>query len=79
MQVEAIQKSYRRWAPVYDLTFGRITQGGQVVGLVPLEQQVTEGEQLVLRFGRQRDVEGGQAAGKGVLAHAAGDGVWRLR
>ncbi len=29
MQVEAIQKSYRRWAPVYDLTFGRITQGGR--------------------------------------------------
>ena len=31
MQVEAIQKSYRRWAPVYDLTFGRITQGGRVL------------------------------------------------
>ena len=30
MQVEAIQKSYRRWAPVYDLTFGRITQGGRL-------------------------------------------------
>lgn len=30
MQVEAIQKSYRRWAPVYDLTFGRITQGGRI-------------------------------------------------
>ncbi len=29
MQVEAIQKSYKRWAPVYDLTFGRITQGGR--------------------------------------------------
>lgn len=31
MQVEAIQKSYRRWAPVYDLTFGRITQGGRLL------------------------------------------------
>ncbi|MCC6517892.1 MAG: methyltransferase domain-containing protein, partial [Tabrizicola sp.] len=31
MQVEAIQKSYRRWAPVYDLTFGRITQGGRKI------------------------------------------------
>lgn len=31
MQVEAIQKSYRRWAPVYDLTFGRITQGGRIL------------------------------------------------
>ena len=31
MQVEAIQKSYRRWAPVYDLTFGRITQGGRAL------------------------------------------------
>jgi phosphatidylethanolamine/phosphatidyl-N-methylethanolamine N-methyltransferase len=31
MQVEAIQKSYRRWAPVYDLTFGQITQGGRLL------------------------------------------------
>ena len=31
MQVEAIQKSYRRWAPVYDLAFGRITQGGRIL------------------------------------------------
>lgn len=31
MQVEAIQKSYRRWAPVYDLTFGRITQSGRIL------------------------------------------------
>ena len=31
MQIEAIQKSYRRWAPVYDLTFGRITQGGRIL------------------------------------------------
>lgn len=29
MQVEAIRRSYARWAPVYDLTFGRITQGGR--------------------------------------------------
>jgi hypothetical protein len=26
----------------------RVAQGGQVVGLVPLEQQVAEGEQLLL-------------------------------
>lgn len=31
MQVEAIQKSYRRWAPVYDVTFGQITQGGRIL------------------------------------------------
>jgi phosphatidylethanolamine/phosphatidyl-N-methylethanolamine N-methyltransferase len=31
MQVDAIQRSYRRWAPVYDLTFGRITQGGRIL------------------------------------------------
>lgn len=31
MQVDAIQKTYRRWAPVYDLTFGRITRGGRVL------------------------------------------------
>lgn len=29
MQVEAIQRTYRRWAPVYDLAFGRITRGGR--------------------------------------------------
>lgn len=31
MQVDAIQKTYRRWAPVYDLAFGRITQGGRIL------------------------------------------------
>jgi phosphatidylethanolamine/phosphatidyl-N-methylethanolamine N-methyltransferase len=31
MQVEAIKKSYRRWAPVYDLTFGRITHRGRAL------------------------------------------------
>jgi phosphatidylethanolamine/phosphatidyl-N-methylethanolamine N-methyltransferase len=31
MQVEAIQRTYRRWAPVYDLAFGRITQGGRIL------------------------------------------------
>ncbi len=31
MQVDAIQKTYRRWAPVYDITFGRITQGGRIM------------------------------------------------
>lgn len=31
MQVDAIQKSYRRWAPVHNLTFGRITQGGRIL------------------------------------------------
>ncbi len=29
MQVDAVRKSYARWAPVYDLTFGRITNGGR--------------------------------------------------
>jgi phosphatidylethanolamine/phosphatidyl-N-methylethanolamine N-methyltransferase len=31
MQVDTIQKTYRRWAPVYDLAFGRITQGGRIL------------------------------------------------
>lgn len=31
MQVEAIQRTYRRWAPVYDQTFGRLTQGGRIL------------------------------------------------
>ena len=39
MQVEAIQKSYRRWAPIYDLTFGRITQGGRKIAAVHVNAQ----------------------------------------
>lgn len=39
MQVEAIQKSYRRWAPVYDLTFGRITQGGRAMAAAHVNAQ----------------------------------------
>ncbi len=39
MQVDAIQKSYRRWAPVYDLTFGRITQGGRVLAAAHVNAQ----------------------------------------
>lgn len=31
VQAEAIQRSYRRWAPIYDLAFGRITQGGRIL------------------------------------------------
>jgi phosphatidylethanolamine/phosphatidyl-N-methylethanolamine N-methyltransferase len=31
MQVDAIERSYRRWAPVYDLAFGRITNGGRIL------------------------------------------------
>ena len=31
MQAEAIQRSYRRWAPIYDFAFGRITQGGRIL------------------------------------------------
>jgi phosphatidylethanolamine/phosphatidyl-N-methylethanolamine N-methyltransferase len=31
MQADAIQRTYRRWAPVYDLAFGRITQGGRLL------------------------------------------------
>jgi phosphatidylethanolamine/phosphatidyl-N-methylethanolamine N-methyltransferase len=30
MQIDAVRKSYARWAPVYDLTFGRITNGGRI-------------------------------------------------
>jgi phosphatidylethanolamine/phosphatidyl-N-methylethanolamine N-methyltransferase len=30
VQAEAIERSYRRWAPVYDLAFGRITKGGRI-------------------------------------------------
>jgi phosphatidylethanolamine/phosphatidyl-N-methylethanolamine N-methyltransferase len=30
MQIDAIRKSYARWAPVYDLTFGRITNPGRI-------------------------------------------------
>jgi phosphatidylethanolamine/phosphatidyl-N-methylethanolamine N-methyltransferase len=30
MQADAIERSYRRWAPVYDFTFGRLTEGGRI-------------------------------------------------
>lgn len=39
MQVEAIQKTYRRWAPVYDFTFGRITQGGRILAAAHVNAQ----------------------------------------
>jgi phosphatidylethanolamine/phosphatidyl-N-methylethanolamine N-methyltransferase len=39
MHVDAIQKSYRRWAPVYDLTFGRITEGGRVLAAEHVNRQ----------------------------------------
>lgn len=39
MQVDAIQRSYRRWAPVYDLTFGRITQGGRILAAAHVNAQ----------------------------------------
>jgi phosphatidylethanolamine/phosphatidyl-N-methylethanolamine N-methyltransferase len=29
MHVDAVRRSYARWAPVYDLAFGRITNGGR--------------------------------------------------
>ncbi|QUS36176.1 class I SAM-dependent methyltransferase [Falsirhodobacter algicola] len=29
MKAEAVTTSYRRWAPVYDATFGRVTQAGR--------------------------------------------------
>jgi phosphatidylethanolamine/phosphatidyl-N-methylethanolamine N-methyltransferase len=31
MQVESIQRTYRRLAPVYDLAFGRMTRGGRLL------------------------------------------------
>jgi phosphatidylethanolamine/phosphatidyl-N-methylethanolamine N-methyltransferase len=31
MQAEAIQRSYRLWAPIYDFAFGRVTSGGRVL------------------------------------------------
>ena len=29
MQLDAVSNTYARWAPVYDATFGRITQAGR--------------------------------------------------
>jgi phosphatidylethanolamine/phosphatidyl-N-methylethanolamine N-methyltransferase len=29
MKIDAVAKSYARWAPVYDLAFGRVTDGGR--------------------------------------------------
>ncbi|MGI9383290.1 MAG: class I SAM-dependent methyltransferase, partial [Methyloligellaceae bacterium] len=30
MDVASVQRAYRRWAPIYDLTFGRIAEAGRL-------------------------------------------------
>ncbi|MPN23607.1 hypothetical protein SDC9_170999 [bioreactor metagenome] len=56
-----------------------VAQRCQVIGLVPLEQQVAEGEQLVLLPGRQIDSEFGEAVRQRDHAQAACDRLCRLR
>lgn len=65
MQVDAIQKTYRRWAPVYDLAFGRITKGGRLLAAEHVNAQggsvleVGIGTGLALEYyGRQVQVTG---------------------
>lgn len=56
MQIDAVTASYRRWAPIYDRTFGRVTQAGRRRGaafLSTLGGQVLEvgvGTGLALPF-----------------------------
>jgi phosphatidylethanolamine/phosphatidyl-N-methylethanolamine N-methyltransferase len=38
MQIDAVRKSYARWAPVYDLTFGKITNGGRIKAAAHVNQ-----------------------------------------
>ena len=57
----------------------RIAQRGQVVGLVPLEEQVAEREQLLLCNVGQIQSESGEARREADRAHAAWDKLWRLR
>jgi phosphatidylethanolamine/phosphatidyl-N-methylethanolamine N-methyltransferase len=47
MDLEAIKSSYRRWAPVYDSTFGRITRMGRDRAV----QAVNRGRGRVLEVG----------------------------
>lgn len=47
MELEAVTSSYRRWAPVYDNTFGRITQKGREIAVAA----VNEGQGRVLEVG----------------------------
>ena len=41
----------------------RVAHGGQIIGPIPFEQQVAEGEQPVAGCGRQIQSEGGSQAG----------------
>ena len=38
MQIDAVTASYRRWAPIYDNTFGRVTQAGRRRGAAYLSR-----------------------------------------
>lgn len=38
MELEAVTSSYRRWAPIYDATFGRITQRGREIAVAAVNQ-----------------------------------------
>ena len=36
MDVSAVRHAYRRWAPVYDFTFGQIAEAGRILSEVIL-------------------------------------------
>ncbi len=47
VELEAIEKSYRRWAPIYDATFGRITAMGRKRAVA----EVNKGRGRILELG----------------------------
>lgn len=71
MDIESVRKSYARWAPVYDRTFGAITDAGrrQAVDLVNsrggrvLEVGVGTGMSLP-RYRRELEITGVDASGE---------------
>ncbi len=66
MQVEAIQKSYKRWAPVYDLTFGRITQGGRMLAAAHVNAQGGSVLEVGIGTGLALDFYGAQVRVTGI-------------
>jgi phosphatidylethanolamine/phosphatidyl-N-methylethanolamine N-methyltransferase len=48
---DTIEKAYARWAPVYDLVFGRVFEQGRMASIAAAEQHVGAGSGRILEVG----------------------------
>src|SRR5262249_25221070 len=48
---DTIEKAYARWAPVYDLVFGRVFEQGRMASIAAAEQHVGAGGGRILEVG----------------------------